>query len=1259
MTEAFPLQVGATWRYQAHIEEELGGKVQVRDEIITERVITQTQQANLAIFALKRVGGLNPGPFYYLVWGNSVYRVPPSPRNEALQHFLADLQSDEPTLPPSYVFPLHVRASWGSISVVPQANHWYEWYVEGQEGVDVPAGHFADCYRLVFLTSPDDTTRWFCPGVGLARLRYRHHGSVHNEDWELISYPGMTTATSTPVTPVLPQPTPIPPTYTPPMPPTYTPAPPTGVPSLVSAGTSTPVTPAAAYATQEAARQATVVARATAFPFPTAGPATVQTGQPSIATTWRDGLSFQLHLPKDTYLAGEGGQAEAILRNEGPETVFVCGDGENLFVPVLLDEQGHEPVPWPWSPMRLPGIPRLPSRLDPGQVITDTLAFQTPPEGQAAGHAYVLWAETRFSRPAPDSPDWSDNLWLHLETGPIPLQVTPPDPSQQLVAELEANRDGWRLRVTDTAGRVPPGLLWGFHEIVSFSTASIGPLRDSADGTWSGAWGERMSQSDSQISTRAWLAAPGYVTAAITQTVPGTGDASRWFRGWEPPARQTFDSLETAQATLDFPLYPPGWLPAGAVLDNVQVETRASAERHRTNVSQMYRLPDDTWLELIQMVTTDHYASAGWGQARYEPEARPVAVGQNTGFVIQRFDWWVLDWRMGDVGFELRAPVPALSLDDLLSIATGAQHPGLSLIYHLDGTLYRGGFFGAEAVCLGPLTPDALYNARISGRSLAHAIGGRVMLMDLESGDIRALDPVERPDFRISNLVWSTDGGVLAYAGTYDLPEAPLGQVAEVTVVEIEGDEGRVVTIVITEWIGVTVLGYDRASGRVWLIPRGQDPAFVEVHAYDIKRLAVSPHIIAVSGYGEAVASSDLSRLAVADYDHEAEQALTRVYSLLEPTAPPVVLRHSKQTLGAHYLWSQGRLAYVVLSGFLHWGDSPGEADGIWVWEPGVGEPRQVAEATDEGDAPIACTPDGAWLLVRQTPPGGTPRYAAVPLEGGEPVPMVSSEARVLGWAQGLAAPTVPLSTPSAPRPPTGEVLIYRIGGPTIYAADIHSGEAWQILELPENAGHRCLSDGFLPYTDYDEKTICQADLSTGDRGELYSVGGLAHLDFDVCWSDDGQALAYAVAYEDADGARRVELGTLDGYEQRTITTLTARPAGPTPTPPPMPPMPPSPGYTNLLLLGYDPSAGRIYAVPAGGAERFAAVWAFDAATGERVLTLSLKDPDNIAEMEPSCLAPGFARLAVSQADESTGQTAILIYDVGAEPREPLSYALP
>jgi hypothetical protein len=46
-----------------------------------------------------------------------------------------------------------------------------------------------------------------------------------------------------------------------------------------------------------------------------------------------------------------------------------------------------------------------------------------------------------------------------------------------------------------------------------------------------------------------------------------------------------------------------------------------------------------------------------------------VKVGQTTGYVIQRFDWWGLDWKVGDVGFELQAPVQAVSPDELLATA--------------------------------------------------------------------------------------------------------------------------------------------------------------------------------------------------------------------------------------------------------------------------------------------------------------------------------------------------------------------------------------------------------------------------------------------------------------------------------------------------------------------------------------------------------------------------------------------------------------
>lgn len=261
--------------------------------------------------------------------------------------------------------------------------------------------------------------------------------------------------------------------------------------------------------------------------------------------------------------------------------------------------------------------------------------------------------------------------------------------------------------------------------------------------------------------------------------------------------------------------------------------------------------------------------------------------------------------------------------------------------------------------------------------------------------------------------------------------------------------------------------------------------------------------------------------------------------------------------------------------------------------------------------------------------------------------------------AEAIVTTWRPVSPPLRHDQPTSSALIYRVQGNSIYRADAAGENPHHILDLPENAGHLCLSDNFLAYTDYDEKTICLADLSTGTVRVLYQTSGYAYPDFDLCWSDDGRVLVYAMAYEGTDGDRRVELGTLDGYEQKVVKTLTARPAGPTPTPPPMPPMPPEPGYANLLLLGYDRSAGSIYAVPAGGSERHSAIWAFDRTTGEKVSSVILDDPDGIAGIESSYLSPEFNRLAINRVTEDGTTTAIVIYGLKAEDKEPPSFTLP
>jgi len=191
----------------------------------------------------------------------------------------------------------------------------------------------------------------------------------------------------------------------------------------------------------------------------------------------------------------------------------------------------------------------------------------------------------------------------------LPLEVTPPGPVQQLQARLQADRDGWRLRVTDATGQAPPGPLWGELEAASPNAATVRPLQDSADGTWSAAWDEHIRQGDGQIIVRAWVAAPGYVTAAVTQTVPGEGDARLMFGAPEPPMHQTFTTLETAQAAVDFPVAHPGSLPTGAELTTVQVEEVQMQKEVIEAVPGPAELPQEVMSEQVKIVPPAGYES--------------------------------------------------------------------------------------------------------------------------------------------------------------------------------------------------------------------------------------------------------------------------------------------------------------------------------------------------------------------------------------------------------------------------------------------------------------------------------------------------------------------------------------------------------------------------------------------------------------------------------------------------------------------------
>lgn len=107
--------------------------------------------------------------------------------NKSLKNdFLAGKLSLPPT-DPLLVLPPIIGQHWGGYNEIKRDDTWYRWQVEAKETITVPAGTF-ECFRLAYRTCPDHQLIWFCPGVGIVKQEYRHHGTITNLYLKLLTY---------------------------------------------------------------------------------------------------------------------------------------------------------------------------------------------------------------------------------------------------------------------------------------------------------------------------------------------------------------------------------------------------------------------------------------------------------------------------------------------------------------------------------------------------------------------------------------------------------------------------------------------------------------------------------------------------------------------------------------------------------------------------------------------------------------------------------------------------------------------------------------------------------------------------------------------------------------------------------------------------------------------------------------------------------------------------------------------------------------
>ena len=185
--DVFPLAVGTTWVYSVTLDTILKDQAIHWTGVVTETITEASQQGNGWIFRAETQGHPlqeeqpSERVQYYVALGNRLYRL----LSGALSISVIEKNGQEYEWNQILTWPLEVGQQWGTPEFLARGDGWYVWRAEARETIETLAGVFADCYHLALWTNPDHIWAWFCPGVGLVRREYHHHGSPHDEVWVL------------------------------------------------------------------------------------------------------------------------------------------------------------------------------------------------------------------------------------------------------------------------------------------------------------------------------------------------------------------------------------------------------------------------------------------------------------------------------------------------------------------------------------------------------------------------------------------------------------------------------------------------------------------------------------------------------------------------------------------------------------------------------------------------------------------------------------------------------------------------------------------------------------------------------------------------------------------------------------------------------------------------------------------------------------------------------------------------------------------
>jgi hypothetical protein len=329
----------------------------------------------------------------------------------------------------------------------------------------------------------------------------------------------------------------------------------------------------------------------------------------------------------------------------------------------------------------------------------------------------------------------------------------------------------------------------------------------------------------------------------------------------------------------------------------------------------------------------------------------------------------------------------------------------LGLVFSQGGSIYRGGYWGADAA-------EVAAVARLESWDFAQGVlamtrSTSVYVIDLLAGTLAEWRISPDGPIEHAQLLWGAGGQHLLYAAIFRDAAAPtFGRSVDLRAIDPQSGQ-TVGRAVVRDMTGLQLLRYDEATRLAAVIPRGDTPDLEQVAYYD---LGTGLPVRRVTIGGQEAAISPQGRWLLTQILTDNAEASLQLYDLSDTEQPqPRVWSHPPNSHSAFHVWSpdEGSLAYLLREGSTH--EASGQGLGLWLLDLTREQPIQVLDEPSAFSSLIGWSPDGSHIVGHHRGTDGESHYYGVRPEGGDRHMLsLSTEAQILGWMPHVATRSIP-----------------------------------------------------------------------------------------------------------------------------------------------------------------------------------------------------------------------------------------------------------